>query len=69
MLASKRAPKSALDADLVLPPPRQTVFAQLNVRVDPTIDARLKRFCLMTQAKQAHIVGAAIDSYLRSKGY
>jgi hypothetical protein len=68
MLASKRA-RVRPESELVLPAPRQRVFAQLNVRIDPTLDARLRRYCLMFQVTQAQSVGEAIDAYLKAKGH
>ena len=69
MLASKRTGKPSADDELVVPAPRQNLFAQLNVRIDPMIDARLRRFCSATQARQAHVVSDAIDTFLKTKGY
>lgn len=66
MLASKRGSSATA---VIAPVPKQHLFAQLNVRVDPVLDARLKRFCQVTQAKQAQAVSLALDAYLKSQGY
>jgi hypothetical protein len=68
MLASKRA-RPAPDAEPVLPAPKQRLFAQLNVRIEPGLDARFKRYCLMVQVTQAQAVSEALDTLLKAKGF
>jgi len=67
MLASKhrRGPQD----DVVLPAPRQRLFAQLNVRVEAELDARFKRYCLVSQRRQAQVLADALDSYLKAHGF
>ena len=66
MLASKRRGGGSAEA---LPPPRQTLFAQLNVRIDPDLDARFRRYCQVTGTKQAKAVSEALEAFLEEKGH
>jgi hypothetical protein len=52
-----------------LPAPRQRLFAQLNVRVEAELDARFKRYCLVSQRRQAQVLADALDSYLKAHGF
>ena len=39
------------------------MFVQLNVRIDPNLDARLRRFCLEAGVKRTKAVIEALDRY------